>query len=233
MLGALVNFAAVILGAIVGALLKKGMPERISNAMTTAVSMVVVYIGIDGMMSGTNTMVLVFAVIIGGLIGTLLDLDGKIHALGNKVEEKFASGGSGKVSEGFVSATLLFCVGAMAIVGPLQSGLSGNHEMQFTKSVLDFISAIVFASALGGLGVGLSAFSVLLLQGGITLLAQLVSPYLTDYVIGEMTCAGSLLIVMIGTNMMGMTKIKVADFLPAILYAPVIYNLVEFIKKFI
>ena len=217
MLGAWVNFVAVILGALFGALLKKGMPERISNAMTTAVSMVVVYIGIDGMMSGTNTMVLVFAVIIGGLIGTLLDLDGKIHTLGNKVEEIFASGGSGKVSEGFVSATLLFCVGAMAIVGPLQSGLSGNHEMQFTKSVLDFISAIVFASALGGLGVGLSAFSVLLLQGGITLLAQLVSPYLTDYVIGEMTCAGSVLIFVLGLNLMGITKVKLMNYIPAIL----------------
>ena len=220
MLGAFVNFVAVILGAIVGAFLKKGMSERISKAMTAAVAMVVLYIGIDGMAAGTNTMVLVFAVIIGGLIGTLLDLDAGIHRLGDKIEKKFASG-NGKVAEGFVSATLLFCVGAMAIVGPLQSGLSGNHETQYTKSVLDFISAIVFASALGGLGVGLSAFSVLVLQGGITLAAQLAAPYLTDYTIGEMTCAGSVLIFVLGLNLMGVTKVKLMNYIPAI-FIPVI-----------
>ena len=179
MLGAVVNFVAVILGAIAGSFLKKGLPKKLSDAMTTAVAMVVFYIGISGMLSGKNTMVLVFSVILGGLLGTVLDLDGKMHALGCKIEEKVSKNQStGTVAEGFVSASLLFCVGAMAIVGPLQSGLSGNHEMQYTKSVLDFISAIVFASALGGLGVGLSSLSVLVLQGGVTILAKLIAPYL-------------------------------------------------------
>lgn len=221
MLGAFVNFVAVILGALIGALLKKGMNKKISSAMTSAVAMVVLYIGIDGMLSGKNTLVLVFSVIIGSLIGTLLDLDGRMNGLGAKVEEKFAKGGDGKVAEGFVSASLLFCVGAMAIVGPLQSGLSGNHETQYTKAILDFISAIVFASALGGLGVGLSAFSVLVLQGGITLVAQAVAPYLTDYTIGEMTCAGSVLILVLGLNLLGVTKVKLMNFIPAI-FVPVI-----------
>lgn len=222
MLGTTVNVIAVILGAIAGSLIKKGMPKRISDAMTTAVAMIVLYIGIDGMSSGKNTMVLVFAVILGGLIGTLLDLDGKMHVLGEKVEQKISKGGTaGNVAEGFVSASLLFCVGAMAIVGPLQSGLSGNHEMQYTKAVLDFISAIVFASALGGLGVGLSSISVLVLQGSITLLAGVVAPYLNDYTIGEMTCAGSVLILVLGLNIMGITKVKLMNYIPAV-FMPVI-----------
>ncbi len=217
MLGTTVNVIAVILGAIAGSLIKKGMPKRISDAMTTAVAMIVLYIGIDGMASGNNTMVLVFAVILGGLIGTVLDLDGKMHALGERVEQKLSKGGTaGTVAEGFVSASLLFCVGAMAIVGPLQSGLSGNHEMQYTKAVLDFISAIVFASALGGLGVGLSSLSVLALQGSITLLAGVVAPYLSDHTIGEMTCAGSLLIFVLGLNLMGITKVKLMNYIPAV-----------------
>ncbi len=222
MLGAWVNFIAVILGSVVGAFLKKGMPERISGAMTTAVAMVVLYIGVDGMLSGENTLVLVLSVIAGGLIGTLLDLDGKMHILGQKVEQRVsAKGQKGSVAEGFVSASLLFCVGAMAIVGPLQSGLSGNHEMQFTKAILDFISAIIFASTLGGIGVGLSAISVLVLQGSITLLAQVVAPYLTDYTIAEMTCAGSVLILVLGLNLLGVTKVKLMNYVPAI-FVPVI-----------
>ncbi len=217
MLGAFVNFVAVILGATAGSFLKKGLPKKLSDAITTAVAMVVLYIGISGMMSGKNTMVLVFSVILGGLLGTFLDLDGKMHSLGCKIEEKVSKNQStGTVAEGFVSASLLFCVGAMAIVGPLQSGLSGNHEMQYTKSVLDFISAVVFASALGGLGVGLSSFSVLVLQGGITILAKLIAPYLTDYTIGEMTCVGSVFIFVLGLNLMGITKVKLMNYVPGI-----------------
>ncbi len=217
MLGAVVNFVAVILGAIAGSFLKKGLSKKLSDATTTAVAMVVLYIGISGMLSGKNTMVLVFSVILGGLLGTVLDLDGKMHSLGCKIEEKVSkSQSTGTVAEGFVSASLLFCVGAMAIVGPLQSGLSGNHEMQYTKSVLDFISAIVFASALGGLGVGLSSLSVLVLQGGVTILAKLIAPYLTDYTIGEMTCVGSVFIFVLGLNLMGITKVKLMNYIPGI-----------------
>lgn len=217
MLGTWVNVIAVVVGAILGALVKKGLPERISGALTTAVAMIVVYIGIDGMLSGQNTLVLVLSVILGGVMGTLLDLDGKMHSLGLCVEKKLSRGGEGGgIAEGFVSASLLFCVGAMAIVGPLQSGLSGNHEMQFTKAILDLISAMVFASALGGVGVALSAVSVLVLQGSITLLARFVAPYLTDYAIGEMTCVGSVLIFVLGLNLFGITKVKLMNYIPAI-----------------
>ena len=218
MLGTTVNVIAVILGALVGALLKKGMPKRLAEAMTTAVAMIVLYIGIDGMSAGSNTMVLVFSIILGGFIGTVLDLDTKMHKLGERIEQKVSKGSTaGSVAEGFVSASLLFCVGAMAIVGPLQSGLTGNHEMEYTKGILDFISAIVFASALGGLGVGLSSITVLILQGGVTLLAGVAAPYLNDYTIGEMTCAGSVLILVLGLNLMGVTKVKLMNYIPAVI----------------
>ena len=144
--------------------------------------------------------------------------------MGRLLEEKLARGGSG-LSAGFVTASLIYCVGAMAVVGSLQSGLTGSHDMLFTKSLLDGISAIVLTASLG-MGVGLSAVSVLIYQGAITLLAGLLAPVLTDAVVAEMTCVGSMLIFALGLNMIGVTKIKVMDFVPAIfLVIPLCYVL--------
>ncbi len=214
MLGVLVNVATVILGSLIGMLIKKGLPKRISKALTTAVALAVVYIGIDGMMNGENTLVLVLSMVIGGFIGTLLNLDHHLENLGNKIESKFKNNDA-KISEGFVSASLLFCVGAMTVVGALQSGLSGNHEMQYTKAVLDLISSVVLASTLG-IGVMLAAASVFIIQGGIVLLAHVIAPFLSDYVVAEMTCAGSVLIFALALNLLGITKIKLMNFVPAI-----------------
>lgn len=226
MLGVLVNTAAIIIGSLLGIGLKKGLPEKISGTLTTAISLAVMYIGIDGMMSGENTLVLVLSMVIGAVIGTLLDLDSRLDALGNKIESRFKGGENNRISEGFVSATLLFCVGAMAIVGALQSGLTGNHETQYTKAVLDLISAAILASTLGW-GVMLAAVSVFVLQGTVVLLAQLAEPYLNSYVIGEMTCAGSVLILGLALNLLGITKIKLMNLLPA-MFVPILLCL--FIK---
>ncbi len=221
MIGVLANTATVIIGSIIGLLIKKGLSQRIAKAMTTATAMAVVYIGISGMLKGQNTLVLVLSMVTGGVIGTLLNLDGHLGTIGKKIEQKFKSDNSDtKIAEGFVSATLLFCVGAMTIVGALQSGLSGNHEMQFTKAILDLISSIVLASTLG-VGVILAAGSVFVIQGSIVLLAQVAAPYLSDYVIAEMTCAGSVLIFILALNMLGITKIKLMNFVPAI-FMPII-----------
>lgn len=220
MLGVFVNVAAVIIGSLIGMVLKKGMPKKISETMTTAVALAVVYIGIDGMMSGENTLVLVLSMVIGTLVGTLLDLDRHLGKLGEKIEGRFKNNGETRIAEGFVSATLLFCVGAMTIVGALQSGLTGNHETQYTKAILDLISSVILASALGG-GVMLAAVSVLVMQGSVVLLAQLAEPYLTDYVINEMTCAGSVLILGLALNMLGITKIKLMNFLPS-MFVPIV-----------
>lgn len=216
MLGVLVNVATVVVGSLVGVLLKKSLPERVAKMLQVAVALAVLYIGIDGMMSGENTLVLVLSMVIGTLIGTLLDLDRHLNNLGEKIENKVKTKNqNGRIAEGFVSATLLFCVGAMTIVGALQSGLSGNHEMQFTKAILDLISSIILASTLGW-GVILAAGSVFAIQGSIVLLAQFVAPYLNDYVIAEMTCAGSVLIVGLALNLLGITKIKLMNLLPSI-----------------
>lgn len=216
MLGVFANVASIILGSAIGLLLKKGLPERFSKVMTTAIALAVLYIGVDGMLNGENTLVMIISLVVGGLLGTLLDLDSHLNNLGKKIENKFKrKNNSISVSEGFVSATLLFCVGAMTVVGALQSGLSGNHEMQFTKAVLDFISAIILTSTLG-FGVMLASLSVLVIQGSIVLLAGLISPYLSDYAIGEMTCVGSVLIVALALNLLGITKIKLMNLLPAI-----------------
>lgn len=221
MLGTAVNVGAIIIGTLAGMLLKKSMPERIAKAMTTAVALVVLYIGVDGMLAGENTLVLVISIIVGTLIGTLLDLDRHLRNLGEKIEKKFkAKNSEGTVAEGFVSSTLLFCVGAMTIVGALQSGLTGNHETQYTKAVLDMISSVVLASSLGW-GVMLGGVSVFVIQGSIVLLSQFVSPYLNDYTVAEMTCVGSVLIVGLALNLLSVTKIKLMNFIPSI-FVPIL-----------
>ena len=164
--------------------------------------------------------------VLGAICGTLLDIDGAINRLAVKVESKFQGVGQrGALAEGFVSATLLFCVGSMTVTGSIQSGLTGNHSILITKATLDLVSAMMLASSLGA-GVALSALSVLVIQGGLVLLSGVIAPLMSAGAINEMTCAGSLLIVMIGTNLMGITKFKVADYLPAILFAPILYNII-------
>lgn len=218
LLGTFVNTIAVLIGGSIGLLLKKGLPERISDTVMKGVGLCVIYIGIDGCLEGNNALITILSVAVGAVIGELLNLDGKVNKLGGWLENRFSKKeGSEKtpIARGFVSASLLFCVGAMTIVGALNSGLSHNHEMLFTKSLLDFISSIIFAASLGA-GVLFSAVFVFVYQGAITLLAQFVAPFLTEVVIAEMTCVGSVLIVGIGLNMIGITKLKVMNYIPAI-----------------
>lgn len=229
MLGTLVNTAAILAGGGIGLLLKRGLPEKLADALMKALGLCTLYIGISGCLAGKNTLVLILSMVFGTLIGELLDLDGKIKRLGSFLENQFQknradeTGKTGKTSlaEGFVTASLLFCVGAMAIVGSLQSGLSGQHETLFAKSVLDFTAAIVFASSLGA-GVLLSSGLVLLYQGSITLLARFLKPFLTEPVIAEMNCTGNVIIIGLALNMLGITKLKVMNFVPAILLPVVV-----------
>ncbi len=217
MLGTIVNSLAIIAGGLLGLLLKKGLPKKLSDAVMTGVALCVVYIGVSGCMNGKNALITVISVALGAILGTLLDLDGKLCRLGEAIEQKFRKEGKTKVSiaEGFVSASLLFCVGAMAIMGSLQSGLSGNHQTLYTKSVLDFISAIVFAATMG-VGVLLSSVMVFVYQGAMTLLSQFLAPFLSDAAVAEMTCAGSILLIGLGFNLLGFSKIKIMNYIPAI-----------------
>jgi len=214
----IVNAMAVIIGSLIGLLLKKGIPKRLTDSVMKALGLCTIFVGITGLFNGENVLVLIISMVLGTLIGEGIDLDLRINRLGEWVELKFKKNDSKKssgIAEGFVTATLLFCVGAMAIVGSLQSGLTGNHEMIFTKSVLDFIAAIIFASTLG-IGVMFSAIAILVYQGSIVLLSSWIAPFLTDATIGEMSAVGSLLILALGLNILGITKIKVMNLVPAV-----------------
>lgn len=227
MIGVIVNVITVIIGSCIGLLFKKGIPERVSTAAMIGIGACNIYIGISGSLCGENVLIVIASVVIGAITGTLLNIDGAVNRLALFVENKFKKEDkSVSLAEGLVTATLLFCVGSMTVTGSIQSGLTGDNSVIFTKATLDLVSSMMLASSLGP-GVLMAAISVFVIQGGLVLLAGLISPFMSTGAINEMTCAGSILIIMIGTNLMGITKIKVADYLPAIVFAPVIYNIVS------
>lgn len=226
MLGVIINVITVIVGSCIGLLFKKGIPQRVSQAAMIGLGACTLYIGIRGSLCGENVLILIASVVLGTIIGCLLNIDGAINALAKKVESKFKKEDKQlSIAEGLVSATLLFCVGSMTVTGSLQAGMTGDNSILIAKATLDLVSSVMLAASLGA-GVLLSSVAILVIQGGLVLLAGVISPFMNSGAINEMTCAGSLLIVMIGMNLMGITKIKVADYLPAILLAPIIYNLV-------
>lgn len=230
MLGTIVNCITVIIGSIIGVLCKKGISERFSSAVMQGLGLCVMYIGISGALEGQNVLIVIISMAAGALLGEALDLDGRLEKLGKRLENKVSgSSGDGSIARGFVAASLLFCVGAMSIVGSLQGGLSGNHETIFAKSLIDGIAAIVLASTMG-IGVIFSTLFILVYQGGIALCAGFVAPILTDAVVAEMTCVGSLLIIGLSLNMLGITKLKVMNFVPAIFVPIVVYWILELFK---
>lgn len=219
MLGTLVNCATVIVGGLVGMVVKKGISDKLGNSIMHALALCVMYIGISGTLDGENVLVTILSLAIGTIIGEAIDLDKHLNSFANNLERKIkgkdADGGENMIARGFVSASLLFCVGAMTVVGSLQSGLSGNHETLFAKSLIDGIAAMVLSSTMG-IGVVLSSLFVLVYQGTITICAGFLEPILTETVVNEMTCVGSLLIVGISLNMLGITKLKLMNYIPAI-----------------
>ena len=224
MLGTIVNAGAIVIGGAIGLLLKKGLPKKMADTLMIGLGLCTLYIGISGCLAGENTLVLIVSMVIGTIFGEVIDLDDKINRLGKFLEMKFAgkkndaadvSAQRVSLAEGFVTSSLLFCVGAMAIVGSLQSGLTGNHETLFAKSTIDGVAAIIFASTLGA-GVMLSAGLLFVYQGSITLLARFIEPFLTDPVIAEMNCVGNVIIIGVAMNMLGISKFKVMNLVPAI-----------------
>lgn len=228
MLGVIVNAAAVLLGGGVGLLCRRGIPTRLTDAVMLGLGLCTLYIGIDGSLAGENVLIVIGAMVLGAIVGTLLDIDAAINRLGTWVEQRFhrREGDKASLAEGFVTASLLFCVGSMTVVGSLNAGISGDNGMLFTKSTLDLVAAAMLSASLGA-GVLLSAAFVLVFQGSIVLLSSLIAPILTPAAIAEMNCAGSLLIMAIGLNLAGITKIKVANYMPAIFFAPLFVWLVS------
>lgn len=226
MLGTIVNVAAIILGSILGLIIKGRIPSRVKETVMKSLALCVLFLGITGVtgksadLSSESILLIIGAMVIGAIIGELIDIDKRLKNFGDLIEKKL-DGRGGKISEGFVSSSILYCTGAMAIVGSLESGLLGQHNTLFAKSMLDGVSSIFFASTLG-IGVAMSAISVLLYQGAITLLASSLKEVLIPVVIDLITVIGNLLIIGIALNMLEVTKIKVANILPAILI-PIIY----------
>ncbi|WP_238948408.1 DUF554 domain-containing protein [Clostridium sp. YIM B02569] len=228
MLGTIVNSLAIIGGCLIGLIVKGRLTEKISNTIMNGLALCVLYIGISGALKGKDTLQIIICIALGALIGEIIDIDRRLNDLGNMIERKINgkrknnSNDKISISEGFVTSSLLFCVGAMAVVGSLESGLQGNNSTLFAKSILDGVSSIIFASSLG-VGVMLSSIAIFIYQGSITLLAGGLSTILTDNVISNMSAVGSLLIVGLGFNMLGISKIKVANLLPGI-FLPIIFE---------
>lgn len=229
MLGVIVNAIAVVIGSSIGLLCKKGIPEKYSDAIMKGIALCTLYIGISGSLKGENTIVLIFSMVFGAAAGTALNIDGFLNSVGDTLERKIGkSGEKNTIAQGFVTASLLFCVGAMTLVGSLTAGLTGDNEMLFTKSVLDFISSMMLSVSLG-IGVMFASVFVLVFQGAIALMAGLLEPVLSTAAINEIICAGSLMIIGLGLNMLGITKLKVANYMPGLIFAPVVLWLVSFI----
>lgn len=225
LIGTIVNTATVIAGSLVGILLGNILPQKLQDTLMKGLGMCTLFIGVTGMLDGTNALITIISIVVGAAIGELLDLDGRLNRTAKRLEDRFRhpeNAGKATIAEGFVTATLVFCVGAMTVMGALQDGLTGNHSTLFTKAVLDLVSSTIFASSLG-VGVLLAAIPVFVIEGGIACLAGLLSPLLTSNpaTVTEMVTAGSVLLVGLGLNLMGVSKIKVMNYVPA-LFLPII-----------
>ena len=238
-LGTIINVLAVIVGSFVGLFLKGGLPKRFEKTIMSGVGLAVLLIGLtgvlpemlvvngDGRLSSQHVMLTVFSLVIGAIVGEFINIEEKLECVGIWCKSKatFLAKDNPRFVEGFVSASLLFCVGAMAIVGSISDGLTGDYTTLAAKSVLDGVVSVVMAASLGG-GVILSAIVVAIYQGAITLLATLIEPVLTDVLVGQMTMVGSALIMGIGFNLLFDKKVvKVGNLLPAIL-VPVFYQII-------
>ena len=232
----MVNFAVVLLLGILGSLIKRGLPKRITDAVMAAVGACVVYIGIDGMLEAApavseecvlsaglfKALVMILSMAVGTLIGELIDIDKWIKRLGDYLASRIRSADSGEnFSAGFVSCSLLFCIGAMTINGAIADA-QGDPSLLLAKSVLDGISVLIMSGTMG-IGCAFSAFFILVYQGGLTLAAFGLVGVLSASTLTYMSVTGSLVIMLLGTNVMGITRVKTANMIPA-LFLPIAFE---------
>jgi len=229
LLGTIVNAVAIIAGSLLGLLFRGGIPKKFSVTMMQAISLAVLLIGFKMALKTDAILLVIFSLVIGSLIGEFIDIESRLERLGKRLETRFSKPGSG-IAKGFVVASLVFCVGSMAIVGALESGLSGNHQTLFAKSALDGLFSIIFASSFG-IGVLFSSVSVFIYQGIITLTSSLMKPFLIPAVINQMSAVGGILIMAIGINLLEIQKIKVGNMLPAI-FIPLVYYMMKQLVNF-
>jgi uncharacterized membrane protein YqgA involved in biofilm formation len=224
MLGTIANTLAIIAGSVVGLTFRRIIAGKKSDTLLHAIALVVILIGLKGAWKTDNFLMLLGCMAVGTFLGALIGIEERLDGFGRWLEARFSKSRGG-ISKGFVTTTLLYCVGSMAIVGSLESGLAGNHDILFAKSVLDGLASIVF-SAMLGIGVIFSAGSVFLYQGLITLTASFMKQFLTTEVITQMSAVGGLIIMAMGFNMLNITKIKVGNILPAI-FLPLVYYMIK------
>lgn len=223
MFGVIVNVIAIVIGSSIGLLLKKGLPEKIKTIVIQAIGLATVAIGIADAIKTDNPLLLILSLVIGGIIGTILMIDHRLEKAGEYAESKFSEEDSG-FAKGFVLATLVYCIGAMAIVGSIEAGVQGDYSTLYIKSLLDGVTAIIFTSTLG-IGVMFSIIPVFIYQGTMVLLGIQLEPLLTDQMITEMSAVGGVLIFGIGLNLLNIKKLNLGDLLPAI-FIPIIYFLI-------
>ncbi len=238
-LGTIVNVIAVLLGGFIGLFIKKGLSMRLQDMIMKVLGLSTMFIGAsgalagllsvkDGVISTKGTMLMIFSLVIGSILGEIIRIEDRLETLGEKLKKSVKAGENGHFVEAFVTNTLVICVGAMAIMGSLQDGLSGDPTTLFAKSILDGVIAIVFTSTLG-VGAMFAVIPLAIYQGGITILSRFIEPYLVGNMVPDMSYIGSVLIFAIGINLAFGKKFKVGNMLPSILI-PIIYNLILQIK---
>ena len=203
-LGTVVNVVAIAAGALVGLLVKRGLPEKWQQTMMSGIALCIFVIGLQMALGTANIIITIVSLASGAIIGEAIGIEDRLNELGKWVGGKVAGkeeGAAKRIAEGFVSATLLFCIGAMAVVGSIQDGLAGDHTTLFAKATLDGIISVVLSANLG-IGVMFSAVSVGIYQGAITALAGFLEPFIAGGVLTEITAAGGVMIMAIGTNML-------------------------------
>lgn len=224
------GLAACVVWMFAGFVLRNGLPEAYSNLIMQGIGLCVVMIGITNALETKNMLLVILSLVIGGIIGQAAGIEKKLDSLGDYAQKKLGSGENSTISQGFVTASLIFCVGAMAVVGSLDAGIKGDYLTLYAKSMLDGITSIVLASTLG-IGVAFSGLAVFLYQGSITLASGALYPLLSEAVIGEMSAVGGVLIMGIGFSMLGIKKFNVGNLLPAILVPLVYFPFAEMISK--
>jgi len=231
LLGTLVNGALIIIGTLLGKVFNR-IPEKMKVTAMHAIGLAVIVLGLQMGLKSENFLVVILSLVFGAVIGEFFDLEEKLNSLGNWIEKRMGSKqGSGNISQGFVTATLIFVIGAMAIIGALDSGIRGDHGVLYTKSILDGFTSLILTTTLG-IGVLFSAFPVMLYQGMIALFATQIDRFipqeLLNSFINEMTATGGIMILAIGLNLAGITKIRVGNLLPAIVVTGIIVSIIYY-----
>jgi uncharacterized protein len=229
MIGTAINVTAVVAGSVIGAAVGTRLTDRMRTTVLQGLGLVTTVIGLQMALQTKNILVVLGAVLVGGIVGELLRIGDGLERLGRFFQALLTRGGSNRFSEGFVTASLLFCIGPMAILGSLQDGLTGDYQLLAVKSILDGFASIAFAASLGW-GVGCAAISVLVYQGAVTLLARVLEKLLTEPMVLEMTATGGILIIGIGIKLLNIKDIRLASFLPALILAPVTVLVTTMVK---